>query len=92
MLLRTTSLLALLAALFGPQDRPVLPVDDLPESLGGAPPLGLPEEVPAPPDNPYTEERAALGRRLLRPCIIGHLSMVIYHLSLKERPSMINDH
>jgi len=61
---RTALWLALLAALAALQDRPTLPADELPEPLDRAPALGLPEVVPDPPGNPFSEERAALGRRL----------------------------
>ena len=46
------------------QQKPALPVDDLPAELGLALPLGLPEILPVPADNPVTPERLALGRRL----------------------------
>jgi cytochrome c peroxidase len=46
------------------QDKPPLPVDDLPADLTAAPPLGLPDEIPDPPDNPFSAERLMLGRRL----------------------------
>jgi len=60
---RAAHLLALLGALAVPQE-PVLPADELPAALDRVPALGLPEVVPEPPENPFSEERAALGRRL----------------------------
>jgi cytochrome c peroxidase len=46
-------------------DAPTLPRDTLPARLPiDAIPLGLPRERPVPPDNPLTEAKVVLGRRL----------------------------
>lgn len=41
-----------------------LPADELPAELGLVLPLGLPDVLPTPADNPYTPAGMALGRRL----------------------------
>ena len=63
-MLRSLALVAFAAALIGAGQEPPLPVDDLPASLDGEVPLGLPEAIPDPEGNAYSAERVALGRRL----------------------------
>jgi cytochrome c peroxidase len=62
---RTSPLLALaLVSAAAWQGSPRVPADLLPQELAAVPPLGLPEALPEPPDNPSSRERVALGRRL----------------------------
>jgi cytochrome c peroxidase len=53
-----------MALALAPQDLPPLPADDLAADLTGELPLGLPGEIADPPENPFSDERLALGRRL----------------------------
>jgi cytochrome c peroxidase len=63
--LRTALVLALpLIVLATRQGSPRVPLDVLPAELSLALPLGLPETMPDTPENPFSRERWALGRRL----------------------------
>ena len=66
--MRRQRVLALLIAASGAQGAfqhsPRVPADTLPADLDVPPPLGLPDAILDPPDNPSTRERVALGRKL----------------------------
>jgi cytochrome c peroxidase len=55
---------ALFALAIAAQVPSTVPRDTLPGHLSQIPPLGLPDKLPEPADNPSTPERLALGRKL----------------------------